>query len=102
MTTVKASAALQATAYHEAGHAAMALWHQIGLRRATIQADASTATAGLVHHEAVLRLADLKALEFGAVTPQKERRAQKLIMVSFAGPLAQRKFNPRSLRSWHG
>jgi len=77
--------ALAATAYHEAGHFVLAWAQGIAVHRIEI-----TVRTGLVVTEPI----SLEALE------EPDRRDQR-IRVCLAGGIAQRRFNPRSLRRCH-
>ncbi len=91
----KISRQLQATAYHEAGHAVAARWQGIRVRSATIIPNKDA--AGQVFHSNPLHNKDP---ECDAGTPNR-LRAERLIRVSLAGLAAQRRFD-RTIKSWHG
>lgn len=76
---------LVATAYHEAGHAVVAVYLMVRIRHVTIKARKDTAG-----HVALLRPA----------RGMKETHARGII--ALAGEAAQRRFNPRSVRRHHG
>jgi hypothetical protein len=79
----------------------VANWCRIGLRRATIvpgQEKEGSAYHGLVRSAPQLRGRDL-GLD---VSPRDRERIDQLCMTSLAGVVAQRKFAPASVRSWHG
>jgi hypothetical protein len=89
---------LKAIAYHEAGHAVVAFFLAVPLRRATIVADAKT--LGHVTSAAIPR-ATSDDIEYGDRFTPGRLRAEKNAMILMAGELAQRRFNPRSVRSYH-
>jgi ATP-dependent Zn protease len=80
--------AVEATAYHEAGHAVMAFQLGIRLQKITIVPDEES--SGCCHHESLLKFKGSARLKI-----------EKLVMICLAGPLAQQKFKPRSIRSYH-
>ena len=93
---VSARSALLATAYHEAGHA-VAAWNQnIPIRK--ISVEKAPGIAGFVHHAPIM----------GGLRPDVDRssrvrlRAEKLVRVYLAGPAAQRRYNARGWRTYHG
>jgi len=79
----------EATAYHEAGHAIAAWRCRVRIKSVTIRP-----AAGEYHGRLLFR---------SIRTPQdmSERWAERHIVTALAGPLAQRKFAPRSTRGWH-
>lgn len=99
MSTEKLS--LKATAYHEAGHAVMAWRLGVGLRRTSIVPNKADNSAGHVLNRRLSR-GTLEEIEFADPFSSSRLRAEKQVMVSMAGVLAQRRFNRRSFRSWHG
>jgi len=86
----------QATAYHEVGHAVAALHEKMRIRSATVIP--SRGFSGQVSHESPLSGIRLDIGE----TDRAKIRAQRLIVIALAGPAAQKRFNPGSLRSYHG
>jgi hypothetical protein len=91
----RTTAAQKATAYHEAGHAFMAWFLRVGLKKVTIVP--REGSAGRCHHEKLLRG---KHPEVDDSNPARLRK-EKLIMVALAGPIAQQLYNPRSYRRHH-
>lgn len=91
-----AQSALSATAHHEAGHAVAAWTQNIAVRKISIVK--GQGLAGFIHHADIV----------GGLRPDADRsprvrlRLEKLVRVSLAGPAAQRKFNARSWRTYHG
>jgi|SRR5579883_2758856 len=84
------------TAIHEAGHAVASFYLQQRIRRATIVPDSDS--LGHVKHT---------PLQFGSngVFDDSLRgvaRAEARILICYAGPLAERKFQPRSRWRLHG
>ncbi len=85
-----------ATAYHEAGHLVVAWRLGLPVHRASIIRDAHA--HGFVQHKNPLFGIRLEM----DGTDRARLRAEKAIMVSLAGPIAQRRYNSRSWRSAHG
>jgi len=83
---------LQVIAYHEAGHAAVCWYEGIEVALATIVPDAGS--LGRVSHRSALGGIDLACDD----TPQGKARAESLVRMALAGPLAQRRINPRGFR----
>jgi ATP-dependent Zn protease len=86
---------VEATAYHEAGHAVVTVALRRKVHSATIIPHADT--HGRVHHETPLRGI---RLDFDG-SPRARLRAEDAIMISLGGGMAQRRAFPRSLRHWH-
>jgi hypothetical protein len=85
----------RATAYHEAGHAVIACRSRIKLRSVTIVP--GNGYSGRVEH-----VSPLRGIHLDVDGSNKARmKAEAAIIVSLAGPAAQRRYNPRSLRAWH-
>jgi hypothetical protein len=84
------------TAFHEAGHVVAAWSRGIKIHNATIVP--TPEFQGLVQHASPLR-----GLRPDYDTSYRvRRRAESAIVVSLAGPEAQRRHSPRSWRSHHG
>ena len=92
----RSAAGLEATAFHEAGHA-VAAWHAgLKIHRATI-----VPTPG--KHGSVKHVSPLRGIHLDYDGSDRARlRAEADIVVCLAGPAAQRRHSPRSWRSWHG
>jgi hypothetical protein len=90
-------AQIAAAAYHEAGHAFMA-WH-LGLPVYRVTTIATQDASGLTVHSNPLRGINV---ELGLDQPRARIRAENAIMVSLAGPAAQRRHRPSSWRHAHG
>jgi hypothetical protein len=86
--------AIQATAYHEAGHAVAAYRLGVSLRQVSIEPDESS--AGHVKHQ---RLLD-KTVAYDR-SDRNRMRVERLVIVCLAGLEAQRKFNARTVRHFH-
>jgi hypothetical protein len=87
---------LEQTAYHEAGHAVMATWLRCNFRHVSIISDDSESSLGHI-------LSGKRArLEYNRVDPtQPDRyRAEKYILVSFAGNAVERLFTGQ--KTWKG
>jgi hypothetical protein len=89
---------LWATAYHEAGHAVVAIHLGIGIGRkgVSIIPDPDANRSGRTH--ILLGFAGRPDV---AITDRMRLCAEKRVVVSFAGQAAQRKFQPRSVRRDH-
>jgi len=86
---------LTATAYHEAGHAVAAHVLKFPIRSVSIVQDLDTA-GRMVYRSP---LAGIR-LDFDG-SDRARLRAESAIIVALAGPAAQRRYSPRSVRSWH-
>lgn len=93
---IRRTKALESTAYHEAGHAAAVHKHQIRTKVLSIVPD-ETSTGRIEHHP-----------YFGAIdleydlSPRVQRRIENMAFVCLAGPAAQRRFNRKGVRHYHG
>jgi hypothetical protein len=86
----------KATAYHEAGHTVAAWRLGAGPRAATI------VPRGDIQGEMIQESPLVPAgLEFDG-SDHARNRVERAIMICLAGPIAQRRFAPRSWRHWHG
>ena len=88
--------AREATAYHEAGHMAAAWRLRLKICRATIVP--SDDFAGIVEHESPLKGINL-AIDS---SDRAEAKTDKAVLICLAGPIAQRRFRPKSWRRYHG
>ena len=93
----KRSTALQATAYHEAGHLLVAWRENITVHSVSIIANRKIGSAGRVYLRSPLD----GARRSKAVTKRSRRRLEGLVRYFLSGTLAQKRFNPRSYRRWH-
>ena len=98
MKTKRTPAQLEATAYHEAGHA-IAEWILVvrAPRRLTIEPDGDH--LGLCLGSNPLYKVDI---DCGDHSPRAQRKTENYARILLAGPAAQRLYNPRSVRSGHG
>lgn len=85
-------AALEATAYHEAGHAVAAWRQKVAIKSVSIERDDDSHGRMLFESFRVPNLETVSGRDW----------AERHIIVSLAGPLAQRRFRPSSARGWHG
>ncbi len=81
--------ALEATAYHEAGHAVAA--YKVGMKVKRLTIVPSGDALGSHQHHAYFPGVNL---EYDS-SPRAQRRAENFALVCFAGPAAQRRFNPK-------
>lgn len=89
----------EATAYHEAGHAVAAFHLSMPVYIVTIKPDVEAGTHGhVLHHNPLKRTSDIDIYE---MTPKARDRMERLIMVSLAGGIAQRRYSLRSYRRFH-
>lgn len=97
-TRAKVNARDLSTAYHEAGHAVIAWWLGVHLEAATIEPNEAEGYQGAV--VAKFMTAISHKIEYD-ITPGLQRRVENYAVHTLAGVGAQRKFNPRSVRSYH-
>lgn len=83
----------ETVAYHEAGHAVVALLQRFNTKTATIKAKG--VAAGCV------TTAPRGRIDYDSGTPGMRDKIERQIIVTLAGDIAQRKFAPRSSRRWH-
>jgi hypothetical protein len=91
------TARLKATAYHEAGHA-IAAW-RLETRVSSVTVEPNEDNLGATLHSNPLYGMDI---DCGDDSPRAQRRAENYMVISLAGPAAQREHNPRSVRVYHG
>jgi hypothetical protein len=91
---------LEATAYHEAGHAIAAWRLDARVFRVTIEPDEDS--LGATHHSNPMKKADFEGIEWGFTSARAQRRAENSMLISLAGTAAQRRHNPRGVRVPHG
>jgi ATP-dependent Zn protease len=87
--TTRHPAQLQATAYHEAGHAVAAFWHRLNFRHVTIEPGDDS-----LGHMLHVKLRDSFRPDI-EVTPAVRDRLERGVVVCYAGPTAERKFTGR-------
>lgn len=89
---MKQTKAIESIAYHEAGHAVAAHAHKVRTKAVTIvPADGSL---GRLENQPYFK--DIN-IEYDN-SPRARRRVENMVIVCLAGPVAQRRFNPRG--SW--
>ena len=86
-------------AYHEAGHAIVSWSLHLKPRRVTIIPDDES--AGHVLNRAINKRTSFE-IEWADRFSLSRLTAEKHTMIAMAGELAQRRFDPRSWRSYHG
>ena len=86
---------LQATAYHEAGHAVVA--HLEGIRVKGVSVLPDENTSGRIHHANPLAGINLEWDGSWRAT----KRAESLIRVCLAGAISQKRFSPHGYRKYH-
>jgi hypothetical protein len=82
----------QIAGYHEAGHASLCARLGVRIRRATIKSCAGE-YAGEVRHKQIFRPGDL---EIDDDSPGVRLRTERALLITLAGPYAQKRFAPRS------
>lgn len=89
---------LEATVDHEAGHAVVAWRVGIALRRngVTIVPEQAAGIAGCCFHVVTVR----KDIEVDR-SDRNRLRVERRVQVLLAGEIAQRRYNPRSVRTYH-
>jgi hypothetical protein len=88
---------LWATAYHEAGHAVATIHLRIGIGRLGVSIIPSGDATGTCH--TLKAFSGRPELE---TTGRMRWGAEKQAIILLAGPAAQRKFRPSSVRNYHG
>jgi hypothetical protein len=91
----KRNLARAAVAFHEAGHAVAAVHHRIRITKATIKGAAET-KGRIIHHNPLVN-----AHPDVGTSAKTRPRIEHRIVVSFAGPIAQRRFNARTCRHYN-
>jgi hypothetical protein len=92
----RSTSQFEATAYHEAGHAVIA--YVLGYRPQCVTIVPTVDTTGHIIHPNPL---DGIQLNHGSLD-EARLRIESLITICFAGPIAQKRYNPRSWRRTHG
>ena len=93
--TYRKSKALEATAYHEAGHAVMAWFLNVRVDKVSISPERDS--LGHCSHEKIVRGRNPELDD----SPRSRDQKEKEILVALAGGIAQRLFNRRSWRRLH-
>jgi len=96
--TAAAGARERATAYHEAGHAVACYYLGVKAKSATIVPDKDQGILGHVRHEDMFRGLNPEIDLSGRARLQMERS----IIISLAGMAAQRRYDRKSWRHYHG
>ena len=96
----KHSITLKATAYHEAGHAVVALLLGSKVRKITIAPEQEARDAGTVGYITRTPLTR-NSIEWDLSGPNRWR-VEKDVECLLAGEIAQRQFAPHSVRRYHG
>jgi hypothetical protein len=92
----RATTQVEATAYHEGGHAVIA--YMLGYMPQSVTIVPTLDTAGHIVHPNPLHGFQL---EIGS-SDEARLCIESLITICFAGPIAQKRYNPRSWRRAHG
>ncbi len=95
--TKRSKSQIEATAYHEAGHAVIAYLLGYKPQSATIVPTVDTAGHVIIHAN------PLHGFQLDIDGSDEARlRVESAITICFAGPIAQKRHNPRSRRKAHG
>ena len=92
---MKRTKKVESIAYHEAGHAVAAWKRRIRIKQLSILSDGDSA-GRMTHHNYFSGVHP----EYDT-SPRIQRRLENMALVCFAGPAAQRRFNPRGYRHVH-
>lgn len=87
---------VQSVAYHEAGHGVMCWLKNLKINTLTIEPEEDV--SGRVTHSSPLNGMNIDY----DCSDRARLRMEKLVVVCCAGPIAQRKFNPKGYRRIHG
>ena len=93
---MKRNKALESIAYHEAGHAVVA-W-RVGVEAKSLSIISEPGSKGRYIHKPYFT--DITP-EYDT-SPRAERRLKNMVLVCFAGEIAQRRFNSGEWRDYHG
>jgi len=88
-----------ATAYHEAVHALLAVLE--GIRIHQVNVIGGKGYDERVLHDPVVKRSNKQRLETGDISPTLRMQIEAHARVALAGTIAQKKFDPGSLRSYH-
>jgi hypothetical protein len=92
----RSTSQVEATAYHEAGHAVIA--YMLGYQPQSVTIVPAVDTAGHI-----IQTNPLHGFQLDIDGSDEARlRIESLITICFAGPIAQKRYNPRSWRRAHG
>lgn len=94
---MRTSKSLEATAYHEAGHAVAAWRLGVGLSKQALSIVPNEDSVGRINHSNPLFRVDLEMDK----SDRARLRAEKVAQICLAGGVAQRRFNARSYRHAH-
>jgi hypothetical protein len=86
---------LVSPAYHEAGHTIATFVQGMGIRRVTIVPGEGSDGVTITHP------VRMKSLDCEPISPRRATRIRNQTRCCLAGNIAQRRFNPRSVRSHH-
>jgi hypothetical protein len=90
--TRRSKSQIEATAYHEAGHAVIA--YLLGYRPQSVTIVPTADTAGHIIHANPLHGFQLDI----DGSHEARLRVENVVTICFAGPIAQKRYNPRSWR----
>ena len=90
------SKSVRSTAYHEAGHAFVACYFRLATHSISIKPEKGVSD-GHLHYQNPLAGVDLHR----DYSDEARFKAEKLMIICFAGPTAQRHYNPKGARKYH-
>ncbi len=93
---MKLSKDLESLAYHEAGHAVAAFHHNVRAKKLSILPEPGS-SGRLTYHPYFSGIHPE-----GDTSPRVQRRLENMALVCCAGPAAERRFNARGYRTYHG
>ena len=94
---MKRTKKLESTAYHEAGHAVVTIAHNVRVHSVSIIPDPDEESLGHIKHSNPLR-----GIDFEWDNSIRARdRGEKLVEICMAGPIAQKRYNPKGYRHYN-
>jgi hypothetical protein len=90
------SKSVRSTAYHEAGHAFVACYFRLATHSISIEPEKGESD-GHVRYQNPLAGVDLNR----DYSDEARFKVEKLMIICFAGPAAQRYYNPKGVRKYH-
>lgn len=86
---------LRATAFHEAGHAVACIHERVAL--STVSITPKEGSDGRIIHRHLLSRCPIDS----DTSTRNRLRMERMVRMALAGPAAQRRFSPRSIRHYH-
>jgi len=91
---------LATVAHHEAGHAIAAFEYDMEAKSLSIVPDDES--AGRHIHEPYFSDQDVEDILYGEMTAEPQVKLENNALVCLAGPWAQKRYNPKGFRKYHG